>query len=332
LPRFGTGAVKLVGGAIVSSASAETLHNDGNTILGTGVIGDGSGHLALDNSGTIEASGGTLVLDTGASITNAGTLEAAAGATLRIDDPVSGTGGTATIGAGAILEIAASDPENVAFNTTTGKLILDHASTFGGQIVGFTGDGTLAGSDQIDLRGVNYSTVQSSYNSSTGILDISDGTTEVDLNFAGTYSQANFKFADDGSGGTIVYDPPVSGQPISPGVATNHATSQEAGNSWMNVSDAVGQDSFAFATNFGKITLASFVSEMDTIQFNRATFVHGAGGDPGRHARQRRDHRFCSRHSHHSKHHRSKISRASKRFPLHVGCTLIVDGISQAAC
>jgi hypothetical protein len=31
----------------------------------------------------------------------------------------------------------------------------------------------------------------------------------VDLHFFGSYSQANFKFASDGHGGTIVYDPPV---------------------------------------------------------------------------------------------------------------------------
>jgi hypothetical protein len=275
LTLLGTGTVTLVGGAIVGSASAETLHNDGNTILGTGAIGDGSGHLALDNvSGTIEASGGTLILDTGATITNAGTLEAAAGATLQINDPVSGTGGTATIGVGATLEIAASDPENVAFNSTTGKLILDHASTFGGQIVGFTGDGTLANSDQIDLRGINYDTVHSSYNSSTGILVVSDRTTTVDLNFAGTYSQTNFKFADDGSGGTIVYDPPTTGQSSSHGMALGYARSQAAGDSSVTPSVAAGHDSFVFAPNFNQATPANFALEADTIQFNRAALAN----------------------------------------------------------
>ena len=225
-------------------------------------------------SGTTEASGGTLIPDTGATVTNAGTLEAAAGATLQIVDAVAGTGGTATIGAGATLEIAASDPENVTFNSTTGKLILDHASTFSGQIIGFTGDGTLAGSDQIDLHGINYSTVHSSYNSSTGILAVSDGKTTVDLNFDGTYSQANFKFADDGSGGTIVYDPPTTGQSASPGVAV---MSDVTGNSSVNPSVAAGTDSFVFASNLSKVTLADFVQETDDIQFNRATVANANG-------------------------------------------------------
>ena len=266
LTLTGTGTVTLAGGAIMGSAGGETLHNDGNTILGTGTIGDGSGHLALDNAGgTIEASAGTLILDTGATITNAGLLETEAGATMRIEDPVTG-GGTATIGAGSTLEIAAADPQNITFNSPTGELILDHPSTFGGQIVGFTGDGTLAGSDQIDLRGVNYGTVHSSYNSSTGVLDVSDGATTVDLNFAGTYSQANFKFADDGSGGTIVYDPPTSGLPTSP----SDATSQIAGNSSMNASVVAGHDSFVFAPNFSQVTLTNF----DAIQFGRAAFAN----------------------------------------------------------
>src|SRR6202035_4948230 len=40
------------------------------------------------------------------------------------------TGGTATIGAGATLELTAADSQNVTFDTSTGKLLLDHASTF----------------------------------------------------------------------------------------------------------------------------------------------------------------------------------------------------------
>src|SRR5260221_4381841 len=116
------------------------------------------------------------------------------------------------IAAGTSLELAAGDSEAVTCGSTTGKLILDDASTLSGRITGFAGDGTLAGSDQIDLCGMNYGLVHSSYGSSTGILDVSDGTTTVDLKFAGTYSQANFKFADDSSGGAIAFDPPKTSQ------------------------------------------------------------------------------------------------------------------------
>ena len=38
---------------------------------------------------------------------------------------------------------------------------------------------------------------------------MNNGASVVNLSFFGSYSQANFKFASDGHGGTIVYDPPV---------------------------------------------------------------------------------------------------------------------------
>ena len=268
----GTGTLTLAGGTVEGPNSGEMLYNAGNTIAGTGTIGDGSGHLALDNaSGTIEAIAGTLIIDTGTTITNFGTLEAATGATLQILDPVTGTGGS-VIGAGAILELAGSDSGTVTFASTTGALILDHPSTFSGELVGFTGDGTLAGSDQIDLRGVNFDTVQSSYDSSTGVLDVSDGTTTVDLKFVGTYSLANFKFADDGSGGTIVYDPPVSGQPTS-AAAANDGASQPGSSAATHWSPA-GQGSFVFAPDFGQVTLKNFAPATDSIQFSQSVFAN----------------------------------------------------------
>ena len=41
------------------------------------------------------------------------------------------------------------------------------------------------------------------------MLTVTDGTHTAALDFNGSYTLANFKFASDGSGGTIVYDPPV---------------------------------------------------------------------------------------------------------------------------
>ena len=113
----------------------------------------------------------------------------------------------ATIDAGATLELAGADSGSVTFKSATGELVLDHSTTFSGQISNFTGDGTLSGSDQIDLKDINYNSVQDSY--ANGVLTITDGTDTAKLNFNGSYTQANFHLASDGSGGTIVYDPPV---------------------------------------------------------------------------------------------------------------------------
>ena len=135
-------------------------------------------------------------------------IYAAPGTTLQISNPLTGPSGSATVGAGATLELAAANSSSVTFTSSTGALELDQPSTFDGVIFGFTGNGTLSGSDQIDLKGINFNSVHDSY--SNGVLTVTDGTNSAALDFNGSYTLANFKFASDGKGGTIVYDPPVT--------------------------------------------------------------------------------------------------------------------------
>ena len=132
---------------------------------------------------------------------------AAPGTTQQITTAIAGVSASATIGAGATLEIAAADSGPVTFAASTGMLKLDTPSTFSGTIFAFTGNGTLSGSDQIDLTNVNFNSVHDSY--ANGVLTVTDGTNTDALDFNGSYVLANFKFASDGNGGTIVYDPPV---------------------------------------------------------------------------------------------------------------------------
>jgi hypothetical protein len=121
------------------------------------------------------------------------------------------------IASGASLEIVSpiATGQSVTFQGSTGSLTLDAPSSFDGVISGFTGDGTLVGSDQIDLKGVNYhsSLFTESYNSTADTLTVSDGTHDATLHFSGTYQATNFSFVSDRDGGTVVYDPPVSGSP-----------------------------------------------------------------------------------------------------------------------
>ena len=103
-------------------------------------------------------------------------------------------------------------------------LKLDQPSTFSAEIFGFTGNGRLSGSDQIDLKGINYNTISDSY--ANGVLTVTDATGDAaKLNFNGSYTLANFDFASDGEGGTIVYDPPVpsSGQSTTTPLVSNVA-------------------------------------------------------------------------------------------------------------
>jgi 20S proteasome alpha/beta subunit len=160
------------------------------------------------------------------------------------------------VAAGATLELNSAHSDAVTFTSSTGTLKLDNPSTFTGHLIGFTGDGTLSGSDQIDLLNMNYSgSIQSdsTYGPSTGTLTVSNGTTVDVLNFVGSYSQANFKFASDGHGGTIVYDPPTASQ--------------------VSISAGAGQDNFVFAPNFGRATLSHFTPGTDTLQIDHTVFA-----------------------------------------------------------
>ena len=135
-------------------------------------------------------------------------IYAAPGTTLQLSGPLSGPSGSATIGAGATLELAAANASSVTFAGSTGMLKLDSPSTFDGVIYDFTGNGMPSSSDQIDLKGINFNSVSDSY--SNGVLTVTDGENSAALDFNGSFTLANFKFASDGSGGTILYDPPGS--------------------------------------------------------------------------------------------------------------------------
>ena len=140
------------------------------------------------------------------------------------------TFGPATISTGATLELAAADYGAVTFLGSTGTLRLDHSSTFFGKISNFTGNGSLSGSDQIDLKDVKYGSVHDSY--ANGVLTVTDGNDTAKLKFNGSYTLANFKLASDGSGGTIVYDPPAP--------AGNAPTSDTSGSPTIGNSTTLG--------------------------------------------------------------------------------------------
>jgi hypothetical protein len=196
---------------------------------------------------------------------------------LANDSSSSGDGVTGlAVHAGATLELVSAVSGSVTFLSSTGTLKLDAPSTFTGQIIGFTGDGTLTGSDQIDLSNLIYNNTvqsQSSYNGSTGLLAVNNGKSSVDLSFFGDYSLANFKFATDGDGGTIVYDPPTSGQSSPLGEMVGDTIGHVSGTSSSILSMAANQDSFVFAPNFGRITVAN--SEQ-TNHISQSTFANVA--------------------------------------------------------
>ena len=153
---------------------------------------------------------------TGATVQLSASVTVSAEQTAGVDGTSLGGAETAaagTVGAGATLELAAANSEAVTFTGSTGTLILDHSSTFSGEIFNLTGNGNLSSSDQIDLKDIAFgSGTVSSFtgNPSGGTLTISDAQNHsANISLAGDYTGSSFSLFSDGNGGTIVIDPPA---------------------------------------------------------------------------------------------------------------------------
>jgi hypothetical protein len=177
-------------------------------------------------------------------------VDSSDGATLTLSSSSTNTVASATI------TVTSGVSPATTFDGTT--LTLQEPSTFSGQIAGFKGDGTLSGSDKIDLHGLSFSTAQSSFDATSDTLTVSDGTTTAALHFLGQYTQDSFHFAEDGNSGTLVVAAATPGQ----------STSQ--------VSNLAAHDTFVFAPNFGQISLANFTPATDTLQFSKNVFADTA--------------------------------------------------------
>src|SRR5581483_4345483 len=88
--------------------------------------------------------------------------------------------------------------------------------------------GTPAGAEQADLRGFDSNALHTDFDSASGTLSVSTGSSSASLQFLGQYSQDSFHFAGDGNGGTLV-------------VATTQAAAT------TKVSSFAAHDTFVFA-------------------------------------------------------------------------------------
>jgi large repetitive protein len=217
----------------VTGTGTSTTMTNQNTISGAGTIG-GDG-LLLTNQGVIDATGtNPLIIDTGASaVTNSGTLEATNNGELFVASNVTNTGhlianngtdifagavsgtGTATVQGAGSIEFGSTTTSNITFAAgADGTVTFDAASTLTGKlsVTGFT----LG--DTIDLADINFSGGGPTLAFSKGVLTVSDGTHTAKLNMVGNFTLASFHAAPDGSGGTLITDPPLLGgtPPASP--------------------------------------------------------------------------------------------------------------------
>ncbi|WP_316228864.1 NF038122 family metalloprotease [Bradyrhizobium sp. SZCCHNR1070] len=142
-------------------------------------------------------------------------------------------------------------------NTFDGQtLALATPATFTGHIVGFGSGGTAA---QLDLSGMQFAKLQTSYNGISGTLSVSDGSTIALVQFTGSYTQNSFHFVDDGHGGTVISSTATATTP-SPSSASAAAFGGP-------------HDTFVFAQNFGQVSIADFTPTTDSIAFSKSVFA-----------------------------------------------------------
>jgi large repetitive protein len=188
------GTFDLDGGALQSAQPISIGH--GATFEGDGTVSSAAGIVMSGNA--IASAAGGPALDFASAITGSGSFQINAGATLEFGSSV-------------------ASGITVAFGGGTGELKLDAPGSFAATIAGFTGtQADATHSDVIDLAGINETSANFHESYAGGVLTVTDGTNTAELTFSNFAS--SFKFASDGNGGTLIFDPPASAAPKAPAV------------------------------------------------------------------------------------------------------------------
>jgi hypothetical protein len=118
--------------------------------------------------------------------------------------------GNFTITDNVELEVVGASTVNVSFASgSTGELKLDASSQFTGQVAGFTDQNLLDLAD-ISLGSNTTLGYVANSNNTGGTLTVSDGTHTANIALLGQYMAASFAMSTDGSGGTLIHDPPTA--------------------------------------------------------------------------------------------------------------------------
>ena len=266
------------------SAKAE-YHSNSNTTTVTFSDGGSSTPVTIQLSGNVSGANFEFTHD-------------ATGGTL-VDDPLA-TSGTVTIDSGKTLYVAAASAATFSFangNGNTGELVLADSKDFTGQIVGFAGDGTIANSDLVDLADVNFADVamdKTTYvdnGNGTGTLTLYNAIGQAldSLTFAGNYQLANFTIESDGSGHTLIVDPPIStaSKTAETTLTTGgHAVTFDNGAHKLSNTDQTVNNSNTIASNTGadkqaiEATLGSGFHNNGTVAFDGSAPTHLYGSNP----------------------------------------------------
>jgi hypothetical protein len=235
------GTFNLDGGALQSAQAISIGH--GVTFEGDGTVSSAAGIVMSGNA--IASDAGGPALDFTSAVTGNGNFQINAGATLEFGSSVA-SGATITFGSG------------------TGELKLDAPGSFAATIAGFTGtQADATHSDVIDLAGINETSANFHETYAGGVLTVTDGTNTAVLTFSNFNS--SFKFASDGNGGTLIFDPPSSSPAA---VAAPNAAPQTPAELGHN---------FVFQPGMGAETIGHFDPRQDMIELDHFTNLRTAG-------------------------------------------------------
>ena len=203
------GAV-FVGNVTANSSGTNTLE-----------LAGGSGAGSIGGVGTAFKHFQTLAVDAGAiwtltstntapTVLDNGTLNIAG--SLVVSSAINpASTGIFQLQAGAKLETAAATGTKTQINFLgSSQLTIDNVSSFGTNVGTASYAGPLledfVNGDKIDLKNFSSTGVSFSYNSSTGVLQMSNGSSQhASLDFqAASLGSASFQFSSDGAGGTFV--------------------------------------------------------------------------------------------------------------------------------
>ena len=162
-----------------------------------------TGGQTVTNAGLIEATGDGVCIIKSA-VNNTGPLEADGG-TLMLEAAVTGSG-TVAVAAGSIVITNAHAKETVTFTGQNGTLELDQSQTFSGAVDGFS----LIGQTMLDLRDIGFVSPNEATYSGTaksGVLTVTDGTHTAHIHLVGDYTGSTFVASSDGNGGVDIVDP-----------------------------------------------------------------------------------------------------------------------------
>jgi autotransporter passenger strand-loop-strand repeat protein len=125
------------------------------------------------------------------------------------------SGGTlsgATLDGGFLLIQSGGTAGTSLITISSGMLALDDSLHFSGTVAGLL----TSGVQNVDLKDITYNaattsvTGYTSNGSNGGTVSVTDGVHTTLLKVIGAYTSASFKLSNDGGGGTLITDPPVS--------------------------------------------------------------------------------------------------------------------------